>query len=180
MWIVVGDRSSIKILDKWQLTPTSYAVKPIRVLDREARVKEPMQFGHKPHRQKDQLEWIGTSRGNFSMKNAYYFEKETNIQCKGGKFKSSIHSCLRKRIWKSSAMEVVKTFLWRACNNLLLTKENFFKKWIVSYPLCLLVGWRWRLLAIFCGSVRPQKMFGLPAVEKSRNIPVMKMIFQAY
>jgi hypothetical protein len=34
------------------------------------------------------------------------------------------------------SLEIVKFFVWKPCNNLLPTKENFFKKWMVKDSLC--------------------------------------------
>lgn len=35
---------------------------------------------------------------------------------------------------------MVKIFLWKTCNNILLTKENLFKRGIALNPLCPICG----------------------------------------
>jgi hypothetical protein len=41
-----------------------------------------------------------------------------------------------KTIWNLHIPAVLKFFLWKACNNLLPTKENLYSKKIVQDPLC--------------------------------------------
>lgn len=45
-----------------------------------------------------------------------------------------------KNLWSLHVSGVVKIFLWNACNNFLLTKENLFKKKVMSDPLCPMCG----------------------------------------
>ena len=40
------------------------------------------------------------------------------------------------KIWQCNVPRVVKLFLWQACNNVLPTKENLYKRKITSDPLC--------------------------------------------
>ena len=41
-----------------------------------------------------------------------------------------------KKLWACRVPQVVKNFLWKACNNILATKDNLFKKHITNDPLC--------------------------------------------
>jgi hypothetical protein len=47
---------------------------------------------------------------------------------------------LRKDIWKIRVPRAVALFLWKACTNILPTKENLNKRGIASDPLCPVCG----------------------------------------
>jgi hypothetical protein len=46
------------------------------------------------------------------------------------------NNMLWKGIWNMNSPNVLKNFMWRACKNLLLTKENLMKRKVVEEPLC--------------------------------------------
>ena len=80
--------------------------------------------------------WQGTNTGMFSMKSAYHLAKEMEMRGNlegSDKIKESI---LWKTIWKLNIPNAIKDFLWRACHNLLPTKENLFRQKVVNEPLC--------------------------------------------
>lgn len=52
----------------------------------------------------------------------------------------SLSSSLWRRIWKLNIPQFVVLFLWRACNEILPTRSNLFKKKIISDPLCPMCG----------------------------------------
>jgi hypothetical protein len=54
--------------------------------------------------------------------------------------RASEHSKSWTSLWSLNALQIVKVFLWKACNNLLPTKENLFKKRVVKDPLCPICG----------------------------------------
>jgi hypothetical protein len=41
-----------------------------------------------------------------------------------------------KILWSMDVPNAEKNFFWRACNNMLPTKENLMKKGVVSEPWC--------------------------------------------
>jgi hypothetical protein len=41
-----------------------------------------------------------------------------------------------KKIWKIKGPRAVKMFLWKACSNILPTKEKLFERRITNEPLC--------------------------------------------
>ena len=43
-----------------------------------------------------------------------------------------------KAVWKIRVPNAVKVFLWRACSNILPTKDNLLKRGVVNEDLCLL------------------------------------------
>jgi hypothetical protein len=68
--------------------------------------------------------------------------------------------------------------LWKACNNLLSTKENLFKrKEYCRICFVLFAGWRWRPLAIFCGDAHLPKIFGRNVVKKIKKCSSEEDVF---
>lgn len=45
-----------------------------------------------------------------------------------------------QRLWKIKIPRSVTLFLWRACNEVLLTKNNLFKRKVVPALVCLMCG----------------------------------------
>jgi hypothetical protein len=86
-----------------------------------------------PH---DRLIWRGTSSGVFTVRSAYHLGKELldNI---GGQ-----SSTVRKDtdgwrlIWAMDVPHTIKNFTWRACNNLLPTRENLLKRRVTKDAIC--------------------------------------------
>lgn len=59
---------------------------------------------------------------------AYYLEKERqNLLCGDGSSQSSENEIWRI-IWQLKISNAAKMFLWRACHNLVATKNNLLKK----------------------------------------------------
>ncbi|XP_062167031.1 uncharacterized protein LOC133873327 [Alnus glutinosa] len=77
-----------------------------------------------PLLQEDRLIWRGTKHGHFSLRSAYFLEVERTRQDKG---ESSHHQGIQwfwKYIWSFSIPPVVKNFVWKVCNAILLIKES--------------------------------------------------------
>lgn len=79
---------------------------------------------------------MGTKNGEFSVKNAYHMAKEGDEERYGGSSSGSSATRLWKEVWKVEGPRVVKNFLWQACNEILPTRSNLFKRRIISDPLC--------------------------------------------
>ncbi|KAK9993559.1 hypothetical protein SO802_023262 [Lithocarpus litseifolius] len=45
-----------------------------------------------------------------------------------------------KKIWSLHAPNKIKTFTWRACHNILPTKENLYHRKVLDEPLCEACG----------------------------------------
>jgi hypothetical protein len=54
---------------------------------------------------------------------------------------------LWKKIWNLKGSKVIKFFLWKACNDILPTREKLFKRKITLDPLCPIC---WRELESTC------------------------------
>jgi hypothetical protein len=163
----VGDGRSIRIWeDQWLPHSSPYTIQsPIRILPPTACVSELIDnetrwwnsslirgifteteanricsLAISPGGQPDKIIWRGTSSGMFTVRSAYHLEKE---RCSRDHGESSTAFGFQKiwpTIWKLHLPGVVKSFLWRVCNNLLPTKLNLLKKMITSDPLCPLCG----------------------------------------
>lgn len=66
-------------------------------------------------------------------------------------------------------------FLWRACNNLVPTKDNIFRKQIVQDSLCPIFGLDERPLAILFGVAYRQQIYGLNATKRFKHDPIVEM-----
>ena len=89
-----------------------------------------------PRTEVDRLVWSCTKNGEFTVRSAYHLAKE--------KFEANSGSCsnrdnnrtLWKAIWNIEAPRAAKIFLWKACSDILSTKEKLYSKKIMSDPLC--------------------------------------------
>jgi hypothetical protein len=162
MWRV-GDGTSIKIWkDKWVPIPISYEIQsPIRLLDQNATVSSLINsdtrwwnidlvreifcreeadiicnLGICPGRQKDKLIWVGTKNGDFSVRSAYHLPKRHGEMEEGSGSTGESGKSLWNSLWRVKVPKVVQHFLWKACNNILPTKEKLHKRGITDDPLC--------------------------------------------
>lgn len=166
MWRV-EDGQSIKIWeDKWVLSPLTNAIQtPVSLLDRDAQVCELIDDSTRwwniglveqifsvedstricslplcPNLQGDRFVWSGNKNGLFKVRSAYHMAKNSKGQDLGGLSNDNVMSTLWKKIWSIKWPRVVKMFLWKACNNILPTKENLYKRKVVADPLCVVCG----------------------------------------
>ncbi|XP_059436512.1 uncharacterized protein LOC132169499 [Corylus avellana] len=90
--------------------------------------------------QEDTLIWRGTKNGVFSVKSAYHMQKEVLSLALAGSSSSGVGGTLWKQFWSLPAPSVARNFLWRACNDILPTRENLCRRKILTDPLCPLCG----------------------------------------
>ncbi|XP_059431505.1 uncharacterized protein LOC132165008 [Corylus avellana] len=90
--------------------------------------------------QVDLLIWRGTKNGIFSVKSAYHLQQEREVSAMASSSTPNIGGAVWKRLWKLPVPQVEKNFLWKACHNILLTRENLYKRKIISDPLCPVCG----------------------------------------
>jgi hypothetical protein len=62
------------------------------------------------------------------------------VRGKGACSKGSTIEKVWRTIWKIKGPRVVHLFLWKACQNLLPTKANLYRRHINSNPLCPICG----------------------------------------
>lgn len=85
--------------------------------------------------QGDKQIWRGTKNGLFSVKSAYFLQKEMEQR---GVAETSFRRGVSKvwqEIWKLRLPNVEKNFLWRACHEILPTRVNLHRRKIVEDAL---------------------------------------------
>jgi hypothetical protein len=90
--------------------------------------------------QEDIIIWRGTKNGIFSVRSAYHMQMEMVSRNEGACSESEKQNRIWKRIWSLSVPNSEKNFLWRACNNILPTKENLCRRKIIMDSLCMFCG----------------------------------------
>jgi hypothetical protein len=66
-------------------------------------------------------------------------QKECEEECTAEGSVRNLHSPLWKEIWKLNLPNVEKHFIWRACHDILPTRENLFRRKVLmkqDCPLC--------------------------------------------
>jgi hypothetical protein len=89
-----------------------------------------------PLQPNDQLIWRSTKNGMFTVRSAYYLAVEKQGQSRRESSGTSYMEKLWKMIWSLAVHNSVKMFLWKACNNILPTKDNLFKRKVVDHTTC--------------------------------------------
>jgi hypothetical protein len=84
----------------------------------------------------DKIIWNGTSNGMFFVRSAYHLGLELMRRQEGECSTRPIRGDFWKRLWSIKAPNSLKFFLWRACHNLLPTKQNLLRKGVVEDGLC--------------------------------------------
>jgi ribonuclease HI len=163
----VGDGDSIRIWgDKWLPKPSTFAVYSApKVLEPDAKVKELINENSGWWNQnllnsifsKEEVEaintipisstqqpdiqvWRGTNSGIFSVRSAYHLSKELEQRDQPGSSSTEEVSEVWRTLWSLPIQNAEKNFMWRACRNLLPTKENLLQRKVVSEPLCPICG----------------------------------------
>lgn len=84
----------------------------------------------------DKIIWNGTSSGLFSVRSAYHLAIELSRNKLGESSSFSGSHVYWKKIWAINVPNASKIFLWRACQNLLPTKQNLIRKGVGVDDLC--------------------------------------------
>jgi ribonuclease HI len=160
----VGDGRTIKIWgDKWIPRQSTFAIQsPCRLLAPEAKVEElinretgewnvplihdifhgeeadlicniPLSKLGPP----DRLIWRPTTTGCFTVCSAYFMEKERQEKLKGEGSSKTDTQLLWKYLWRLEIPNAAKVFCWRACNNILPTKDNLRRRGIINEDKCI-------------------------------------------
>jgi hypothetical protein len=79
----------------------------------------------------------GSPNGLFSVRSAYYLHKAMEKRGMAGSSSNMGTSTVWKDIWRLRLPNVEKKkFLWRACHDILPTKQNLCRRKIVENPWC--------------------------------------------
>lgn len=69
--------------------------------------------------------WRGTSKGFFTVKNAYYMQKEKEELVLAGSSLRDKHSLVWRTLWALQIPNPEKIFLWRACKEFYLPGQIY-------------------------------------------------------
>ena len=86
--------------------------------------------------QDDMLIWRGTTNGSFSVRSTYHIQKEGEALQQAGGSWSSKRVAIWQNIWKLQLPNSDKHFLWRACHEILLSRDNLCFQKIIMDPSC--------------------------------------------
>ncbi|XP_059436227.1 uncharacterized protein LOC132169166 [Corylus avellana] len=159
----VGNGQSINIWgDCWIPISSTYRIhSPSRVLDPSSKVSELLDNGKcgwnqellksifteeervaitsipiSQTNQPDVQIWRCTNNGMFSVKSAYHLAKEMEMSGNPEGSLKTKESILWKTLWRLTIPNAAKNFLWRACHDLLPTKDNLLRRKVVTEPWC--------------------------------------------
>jgi hypothetical protein len=161
----IGDGKSVAIWkDRWIPRPFTYRIQsPCRVLHDEATVNElfdPDTGGwnralineifveeeaeiisnlpRSKYMRPDKLTRRASPSGIFTVRSAYHMEMEQKRRESGMGSEQSRNSHLWKALWGLQVPNSTKAFLWRACRNILPTKDNLLRRGVVKEDRCIL------------------------------------------
>ena len=89
------------------------------------------------HGARDRLIWAKSKNGKFLVRSAYRLAQE--ISTEGNSPESSNPAALKqvwKDLWNMRVSNKIKHFAWRACRDILATKENLWKRRITKDNIC--------------------------------------------
>ena len=84
--------------------------------------------------------WGGTKDGVFTVRSTYHLAKTLEDSKKGSSSRGIMGGDKWRKIWQIREPKVVQTFIWKACQNVLPTKENLFRRHITQDSLCPMCG----------------------------------------
>jgi ribonuclease HI len=157
----IGNGNDIKIWkDRWIPKPSTYLIQsPCQILTEEARVSELMANNNwniplirsifwedeaeiicslplSRYWSKDKLIWKGTKNGEFTVRSAYFLEQERMRAMTGEGSNTKDGEHIWKAIWSLKVPNSTKVFMWRACCNILPTRDNLGRRGVVDDVVC--------------------------------------------
>jgi hypothetical protein len=84
--------------------------------------------------------WRGTDSGLFTVRSAYHLANEIERTSEPECSRRRDVSDLWKIIWQLQMPNADKNFMWRACHNILPTRDNLLKRRIIKDPWCPICG----------------------------------------
>ena len=86
----------------------------------------------------DVLFWLHTKNGEYTVKSGYQTARLILKQEKdlGECSKAADGSHIWKNVWKLKVPNKIRVFAWRACQNILPTRENLFRRKVIQDEFC--------------------------------------------
>lgn len=92
-------------------------------------------------RNRDRMIWVYTPKGTFTMNRAYKVALSlAHSKTIEGTSDANSHSQFWQKIWSLWILKKLKTFTWRACQNILPTKANLYSRGVLDDPTCEACG----------------------------------------
>ena len=89
---------------------------------------------------RDTLTWKENKSREFTVKTAYQVALRLSQSCSGEHSSASQDRHLWKKLWSLNVPPKVRTFMWRACCNVLPTKSNLARRKVQIDPKCSFCG----------------------------------------
>lgn len=166
IWVVCGDRVKVRLgvqvskvgecIDQstrsWDIPKIGASFSP---LDAIKVLQTPIRRIVGP----DKLVWLPDKTGVYSVKSGYHKLKRIEGAADLGPSSSStVQAHIWKLVWNTTVPQKIKVFVWKACLNILPTRENLFKRKIHPNGLCPICQRYSELvehLLLFCDWTRP-------------------------
>ena len=84
----------------------------------------------------DRLVWSAAANRRFSVKSAYHLARNRGIIDRGESSDSSGMRSFWRKLWRTNIPNKIRTFGWKACQNILPTKMNLFQRKIIEDLTC--------------------------------------------
>jgi hypothetical protein len=129
-----------------------------------------------PRTQQDKLVWVGTKHGNYIVRSAYHMGKEEGVRDEGSCSKGHHIAVIWKGIWRINVPELLRLFYGKRVTIFCPRRSCYSKDTsrMTLYVLCAV--WLHKLLPIYYGIARQQRMFGWSVTQGSTSARVMRWI----
>ena len=120
--------------------------------------------------QTNQLVWKENMNGFFSVRSAYFLAKSISDRSRGSG--SQPMTSQWTAVWKIREPPVVNMFLWKACRDILATRENLHRRKITPDPLCPICGREAETVGHIlwsCGSAKDVWLESTRKIQKSTS-----------
>lgn len=102
----------------------------------------------------DKRVWSFSGDGRFTVKNAYHLEYLRGKRVRGESSKGDENGNFWWKIWGLNVQPCVKQFIWKACLDMLPTRENLWKKQVVRSNMCLICNLNGSQFFMWCGNTQ--------------------------
>ena len=86
----------------------------------------------------DKLFWLHNREGKYTVKSGYHLAKQLGkeVDSQGECSKEVDVNLVWSKLWKLKILNKIKIFRWRACHNILPTRENLFWRRVIDDSTC--------------------------------------------
>ena len=90
------------------------------------------------YNQHDKLIWHPSNTGVFTVRSAYHLEVERSEILHGESSCRNTSKNVWESIWKLKIPNAAKLFVWKACKNILPTKDNLMRRKVIQEDCCFI------------------------------------------